>query len=125
MDRLTIRTEDEDRRGIVYVKNSDYVEAAHRLAAYEDADEQGLLVRLPCKIGDKLYELIGGLIVACEVTGFRIGVMMDEDIDDVHNPNEWHIEYECDGAYCSAVISEFGTTLFLTYDSANERRKRD
>lgn len=26
-----------------------------RLAAYEDAEEQGLLVRLPCKVGDTVY----------------------------------------------------------------------
>lgn len=27
-------------------------DAADKLAAYEDAEEQGLLVRLPCKVGD-------------------------------------------------------------------------
>jgi hypothetical protein len=27
-----------------------------KLAAYEDAEEQGLLVRLPCKVGDTVYE---------------------------------------------------------------------
>lgn len=27
-----------------------------RLAAYEDAEESGLLVRLPCKIGARIYE---------------------------------------------------------------------
>lgn len=26
-----------------------------KLAAYEDAEEQGLLVRLPCKVGDTVY----------------------------------------------------------------------
>ena len=26
-----------------------------RLAEYEDADEQGLLLRLPCKVGDTVY----------------------------------------------------------------------
>ena len=29
--------------------------AMERLTAYEDAEEQGFLLRLPCKIGDKLY----------------------------------------------------------------------
>lgn len=28
-----------------------------RLAAYEDAEENGLLIRLPCKVGDMLYEI--------------------------------------------------------------------
>ena len=30
-------------------------EVADRLAAYEDAEEQGLFVRLPCKVGDTYY----------------------------------------------------------------------
>lgn len=28
-----------------------------KLADYEDAEEQGLLLRLPCKFGDKLYRI--------------------------------------------------------------------
>lgn len=28
-----------------------------KLAAYENAEEQGLLVRLPCKVGDTVYKL--------------------------------------------------------------------
>ena len=28
-----------------------------RLADYEDAEEQGLLIRLPCKVGDTIYKL--------------------------------------------------------------------
>ena len=29
--------------------------ALERLAAYEDAEEQGLFLRLPCKVGDRVY----------------------------------------------------------------------
>lgn len=31
--------------------------AVDKLAAYEDAEEQGLLLRLPCKVGDTIYEV--------------------------------------------------------------------
>ena len=34
-------------------------EIANRLAEYEDMEEQGLLVRLPCKVGDTVYILAG------------------------------------------------------------------
>lgn len=34
---------------------------ADKLAAYEDAEEQGLLVRLPCKVGDTFYYIAGTL----------------------------------------------------------------
>lgn len=29
-----------------------------RLADYEDAEEQGLLLRLPCKVGDTVYSVV-------------------------------------------------------------------
>ena len=29
-----------------------------KLQEYEDADEQGLLLRLPCKVGDSIYSVI-------------------------------------------------------------------
>lgn len=30
-----------------------------KLAAYEDAEEQGLLLRVPCKVGDAVYVVVG------------------------------------------------------------------
>ena len=31
------------------------IDALNRLAEYEDMEEQGLLLRLPCKVGDTLW----------------------------------------------------------------------
>ena len=31
------------------------IDVIKKLAAYEDAEEQGLLVRLPCKVGDTVF----------------------------------------------------------------------
>lgn len=45
-------------------ENADYWRRVHlKLAAYEDADEAGLLIRLPCKFGETCYEIIRGKIV--------------------------------------------------------------
>ena len=35
---------------------------SNKLADYEDAEEQGLLLRLPCKVGEPFYEIINGEI---------------------------------------------------------------
>ena len=35
----------------------------NRLAEYEDLEEQGLLLRLPCKVGDTVYHVVQGRIV--------------------------------------------------------------
>lgn len=67
MERLTIRSKNSD---MVWFKDAENGNAhlepcemtAHhnrmaldKLATYEDAEEQSLLLRLPCKVGDTLY----------------------------------------------------------------------
>ena len=56
MERLTERIDNvPDGESGVWVKQHDYISAAEKLADYEDAEEQGLLLRLPCKVGDTVY----------------------------------------------------------------------
>lgn len=56
MERLTERMENApDGESNVWVKNHDYIKASEKLAEYEDLEEQALLVRLPCKVGDTVY----------------------------------------------------------------------
>ena len=45
----------------------------NKLGEYEDAEEAGRLIKLPCKVGDTVYWLDGfGDIRECKVTGFYI-----------------------------------------------------
>lgn len=59
-------------------KNEDFCdcgfEAWARLKQYEDMEEQGLLVRLPCKVGDTVWTINRGKQAIYEqvVTGFSI-----------------------------------------------------
>lgn len=54
-------------------------EVINKLAAYEDAEEQGLLLRLPCKVGDTVYIIqSNGQIKANEADMMFLGVMLDE-----------------------------------------------
>ena len=56
MERLTERIYDvPDGESVVFVKQHDYISAAEKLADYEDAEEQGLLLRFPCGIGSDVY----------------------------------------------------------------------
>ena len=53
MERLTERMKNApDGESNVWVKNHDYIKASEKLAEYEDLEEQGLLVRLPCRVGN-------------------------------------------------------------------------
>ena len=67
MERLTERV--NDRRIMMKQDSGDNVpyywdegnfKVAEKLATYEDLEEQGLLVRLPCKVGDTVYRVNAG-----------------------------------------------------------------
>ena len=61
MERLTERYDiTPDGESDVWVKQHDYISAARKLCDYEDLEEQGLLVRFPCKIGDTVYRVNAG-----------------------------------------------------------------
>ena len=60
MERLTERYDiTPDGESDVWVKQHDYISAARKLCNYEDLEEQGLLVRLPCKVGAEVYYILG------------------------------------------------------------------
>lgn len=52
------------RLGEAYFENTtdyqDYADALDKLAAYEDAEEQGRLIVPPCIVGDVMYYIYGG-----------------------------------------------------------------
>lgn len=76
MERLTERyVPNDEKKGIVGIKvfesektiplvkvlSGEYLyPAIEKLATYEDLEEQGLLVRLPCKVGDTVYRVNAG-----------------------------------------------------------------
>lgn len=52
MERLT----NSDKEIPTLVNNAEYwLKVYFKLKDYEDAEEQGLLLRLPCKVGDTVY----------------------------------------------------------------------
>lgn len=51
--------ESENKIPLVKVLSGEYLYTAiEKLATYEDLEEQGLLVRLPCKVGDTVYVVL-------------------------------------------------------------------
>lgn len=78
-----------------------------RLKSYEDAEEQGLLLRLPCKVGDTVYCIHKNEII--EDTVF------DYDIWSLKNGISLRISLE---NYRDYIVGIFGKTVFLTYQEA-------
>ena len=87
-------------------------EAVDKLAEYEDAEEQGLLLRLPCRVGSTLYQPIYQSINEYKVIGLCF---------DIHH-NKWMYEvaYEVGFEWHKTVcdFNYIGKTVFLTKEEA-------
>lgn len=71
MERLTERNPswiDDEMWERACEPDCEEIDAVYRkLKAYEDAEEQGLLLRLPCKVGDTVYQISENFIEPCTV----------------------------------------------------------
>lgn len=56
MERLTIKTKDGYERQSIRTKNQQLID---KLAEYEDLEKQSRLIKLPCKVGDDVYYILG------------------------------------------------------------------
>ena len=78
------------------------------LGKYEDAEEQGLLLRLPCKQGDTIYYVADGKITEKHVNGFLY-------------TNQLYIVIEEFNFNCPAAV--IGHALFITKAEAEAKLK--
>lgn len=95
--------------------------ALDKLATYEDAEEQGLLLRLPCKVGDKVYQISENFIEPCTVETIFLGKYRDRN-GNWCNMAEIHYDRD-DCPYVSTEIyfTDIGETVFLTETEAEAR----
>lgn len=87
-------------------------EAANKLADYEDAEEAGTLIKLPCKVGDYLYfeTWIHNASENIGVQGHQIKrIDIDFVCDDERSPTNVH-------------LWEIGENIFLTREEADAVR---
>ena len=90
-----------------------------KLAAYEDAEEQGVLLWLPCKVGDKIFLDFAGFgkdIDEFTVKDFHLDCFEDGEII-------LYCDYESNDKTLSGQINvmEFGKTVFLTKKEAKAK----
>ena len=92
--------------------NCYFTTVAEKLQKYEDLEEQGQLVRLPCKVGDPLYWIDGdndNEIVELTVIEFRY---------DLNDRLICRAEYADKTDYVDLFDFEFGKTVFLSHEDA-------
>lgn len=92
-------------------------EILEKLGAYEDAEEQGLLLRLPCKVGDTVY--IGGMLGCSEIDEWEItNITMRWGEND--EPYFYADLKRAKRNNCSFWMKEFGRSVFLTREEAEK-----
>lgn len=127
MERLTERERNVDGTGVAKEEITDGLlkpfadKILTKLADYEDLEEQGLLVRLPCKLKDKLYHFYG-----IDLEDNFVDVISDEIIMEVVATefviDSYEIAIKCitdwNSPYEYLPAAEFGKTVFLTREEA-------
>ena len=118
MERLTERYDiAPDGESDVWVKQHDYISAARKLCDYEDLEEQGLLVRLPCKVGDTVYVPTRNFVSELRIT------LMSVDTNDMAMYFSWLLNSGIYPNLDGFSGYELGKTVFLTREEAEKKLK--
>lgn len=95
--------------------------AIEKLAAYEDAEEQGLLLRLPCKVGDTLYRVNKGAkepVIMMRVIQLYIKqIHKDRTVMRIDAINDTDMGESC------YLPCDIGERIFLTREQAEAKLK--
>ena len=90
------------------------IDALRELKRYKDKEEQGLLIELPCKVGDKLYQPAFGNVKEYTLIGVVYDIFQ----------KKWHLEiaFEVCGKWTKGICErdDIGRIVFLTRSEAEE-----
>lgn len=110
--------ESENKIPLVKVLSGEYLyPAIEKLATYEDLEEQGLLVRLPCKVGTEVFCYFPGdsHYTKCQIKKIEICQSIFGNICYFAEPVAQR------GRCCRYYDNEFGKFLFLTREEAEKK----
>ena len=127
MERLTKRYIDEDdgRKSIgaytgcivpeIWFEGEREYRVLDKLATYEDLEEQGLLVRLPCKVGDTVYVPTRNFISELRIT------LVSVDTNDMAMYFSWLLNSGIYPNLDGFSGYDLGKTVFLTREEAEKK----
>lgn len=90
-------------KGRMYAIN-EMIRLQKELQEYKDLEEQGLLLRLPCKVGTTVY-------------------VVEDEYEDIYEPNSRYF-YVAEYNFDTSMLDSFGKAVFLTKEEAEEALKK-
>lgn len=91
------------------------------LKSYKDLEEQGLLVRLSCKVGDTVWDNDFGYPESYEIKAFSYGYCDSYVEPDIEDQIIFYYENYSGSITGSFPMSEIGKTVFLTSEEAEKK----
>ena len=121
MDRLTHYQKD-GKVAEPYNRSQAY-EFTKKLAEYEDLEEQGRLLHLPCKVGDAVYEVCDGFIEPCSVEVIYLADYRDNEGEASYVMEIHYDRKDCPYVSTEVYFTDIGKTVFLTREEAEQALK--
>lgn len=130
MDRLTQKVEalgdvwllEKGKPSELITDNDDYYNYFKKLAEYEDLEEQGLLARLPCKVGERLFVIWNAKghwrIVPVDVKEISFGIYMTKKMVQVKVE-----QISSRGCLFNFYNNDFGEVIFRSREDAEKKLK--
>ena len=95
-----------------------------KLAEYEDLEEQGRLIKLPCKVGDTVWDNDYGRPCAYTITAFSFGECEEYICEPVTTKEAVFYYANSSGSITGSFAeSEIGKSVFLTKSEAEAKLK--
>ena len=91
------------------------------LKSYKETEEQGSLVRLPCKVGDMVWDNDFGYPESYEIKAFSYGYCDSYVEPDTEDQIIFYYENYSGSIAGAFPISEIGKTVFLTREEAEKK----
>ena len=99
------------------------IELLEEIKEYKELEEQGLLLKLPCKVEDIIYEVDKAILSDDVIEPIKCKVNYILFKTEIHIYVEVIEGHGVGSTYCFAV-EDFGKTVFLTKEEAEQELKR-
>lgn len=121
--------ESENKIPFVKVLSGEYLyPATEKLATYEDLEEQGLLVRLPCKVGDTVWVVTSPINVfdydKCDGDAeYEVYESFLSSVSYYASGEQFRIYAKVTNSFIAAYFREcdFGKSIFFTREEAEKK----